>query len=260
MSGRFFSRISAFFSRVFWPLLLILLAVSLALVLWTGRPENAKYAEMACTFENRAPACLDSVRDWHEGLAFYDSSLSVTLDPLVSLKALLWDFWNIEFAGEGEAAIAHDAILPLRVLETRKSGCMGLSWLAMMVAEARGISLEVILLPGHVYLRYGKDDGRAQAGFAPKTVNLEPNRRGYTCTDEEYREKYKAGHWTGLEFKPLSASQFTGLAAFDMGNLYLENEPTRALRWYRLAEDLFPEYPGVKANQEVAKSRLPDSF
>ena len=239
-------------------MLVVLLAVSLTLVLWTGRPENAKYAEMACTFVNRTPACIDSVRDWREGLAFYDSSLSVTGDTLASLKSLLWEFWNIEFAGEGEASIAHDAILPLQVLETRRSGCMGLSWLAMMVAEAREIPLEVILLPGHVYLRYGKDDGRAQVGFAPRTVNLEPNRRGYTYTNEEYREKYKAGRWTGLEFKPLTPAQFAGLAAFDLGNLYLQTEPPRALRWYRLAGDLFPEYPGISENQKIAKSRLPD--
>lgn len=246
-----FSRISAFFSRAFWPLLLILLAVSLALVLWTGRPENVKYSEMACTFENRDPACVDSAYGWRDGLAFYDSSLSATGDTLASLKSLLWEFWNIEFAGAGEAAVAHDAILPLRVLETRKSGCMGLAWLAMMVAEARGIPLEPILLPGHVFLRY------APAGEPP--VNLEPNRRGYSYTDEEYREKYRDGNWTGLEFKPLTPAQFTGLAAFDMGNLYLQSEPPRALRWYRLAGDLFPEYPGIEANREVAKSRLPDS-
>lgn len=250
--------LSAIFSRAFWPLLVVLLAVSLALVLWTGRPENVRYTEMACTFENRAPACIDSVDAWREGLIFYDSSLSATRDTLASLKSLLWEFWNIEFAGEGEASIAHDAILPLQVLETRRSGCMGLAWLAMMVAEARGIPLDVILLPGHVYLRYGKDDGRAQVGFAPRTVNLEPNRRGYTYTNEEYREKYKAGHWTGLEFKPLTPAQFAGLAAFDLGNLYLQTEPPRALRWYRLADDLFPEYPGIDANREIAKSRLPD--
>lgn len=246
-----FSRISAFFSRAFWPLLLILLAVSLALVLWTGRPENVKYSEMACTFENRDPACVDSAYGWRDGLAFYDSSLSATGDTLASLKSLLWEFWNIEFAGAGEAAVAHDAILPLRLLETRKSGCMGLAWLAMMVAEARGIPLEPILLPGHVFLRY------APAGVPP--VNLELNRRGYSYTDEEYREKYRDGNWTGLEFKPLTPAQFTGLAAFDMGNLYLQSEPPRALRWYRLAGDLFPEYPGIEANREVAKSRLPDS-
>jgi len=240
------------FSWLFWPLLLILLAVSLVLVLWTGRPENGRYGEMACTFENHAPACLDSVREWHEGLAFYDSSLSATGDTLASLKSLLWEFWNIEFAGAGDSAVTAEAILPLRVLQRRKSGCMGLAWLAMMVAEARRLPLDAILLPGHVYLRYAPEGG------AP--VNLEPNRRGYSYTDDEYREKYREGRWTGLEFRALSASQFAGLAAFDMGNLYLDSEPPRALRWYRLAGDLFPEYPGIDVNRDIAKSRLPDRF
>jgi hypothetical protein len=108
-----------------------------------------------------------------------------------------------------------------------------------------------------VFLRYGKDDGRAQAGFAPKTVNLEPNRRGHSYTDEEYREKYKDGNWTGLEFRPLSPAQFVGLAAFDMGNLYLDSDVKRALTWYRMAEEFFPEYPGISVNQEIAKARLP---
>lgn len=246
------ARLSSIFSRFFWPLLLILLAVSLTLVLWTGRPENAKYGEMACAFENRDPACLGSVGAWREGLAFYDSSLSATGDTLASLKSLLWEFWNIEFAGAGDAAVSAEAILPLQVLERRKSGCMGLAWLAMMVAEVRKIPLEAILLPGHVFLRY------APADTPP--VNLEPNRRGYTYTDEEYREKYREGKWTGLEFRALTPAQFTGLAAFDMGNLYLEVEPPRALRWYRLAGDLFPDYPGIRVNQELAKSRLPDTL
>ena len=87
---------------------------------------------------------------------------------------------------------------------------------------------------------------------------MEPNRRGYSYTDEEYLEKYRRGKWTGLEFKPLLPSQFVGLAAFNMGNLYLDHDLRRALTWYRLAETFFPEYPGIKANQDVAKSRLPD--
>ena len=127
---------------------------------------------------------------------------------------------------------------------------MGLSWLAMMVAEARQLPLSVMMLPGHVFLRYGADSSTA--------INLEPNREGYSYTDAEYREKYKAGPWTGLEFKPLTPSQFVGLAAFNMGNLYLDSDLRRALTWYRMAEEFFSEYPGIKANQEIAKSRLPD--
>ena len=236
--------------KFFWPTLIIVFAASLALVLWSGRAENMGFRDAACSFEDRMPGCLDSVAEWNEGLAFFDSSLKVSGDTLQSLKRLLWEFWNIEFAGAGEAAVSENAILPIRVLQNRKSGCMGLAWLAMMVAEARQIPLAVMMLPEHVFLRYGVDPATA--------INLEPNREGYRYTDEEYREKYRNGPWTGLEFKPLSSMQFVGLAAFNMGNLYLDSDLRRALTWYRMAETFFPEYPGIKANQEIAKSRLPD--
>jgi len=242
------ARLSALAKRLFWPLLLIVLAASLALVLWSGQTERMSFKDAACSFEDKLPGCLDAVDSWNAGLAFYDSALNASGDTLQSLKALLWEYWNLEFAGAGDAAVTKEAILPLRVLETHKSGCMGLSWLAMMVAEARQIPLAVIMLPGHVFLRYGRDN----------TVNLEPNREGFSYTDEEYREKYKKGPWTGLEFKPLTSTQFVGLAAFNMGNLYLDSDLRRALTWYRMAETFFPEYPGIKVNQEIAKSRLPD--
>lgn len=234
--------------HLFLPLLVAIFAAALALLLWSGHTENVSYCNMACAFEERAPGCLDSIGEWNRGLAFFDSSLAASGDTLGSLKGLLWNFWNVEFAGAGEAAVEHDAVLPLRVLQNRKSGCMGLSWLALMVAEARHLPLKAILLPGHVFLRYGD------------SVNLEPNRRGYAYTDAEYREKYKDGTWTGLEFQPLSAAEFIGLAAFDIGNLYLESEPRRALTWYRMAEEFFGAYPGISVNQEVAKSRLPDAL
>ncbi|WP_173467112.1 transglutaminase family protein [Fibrobacter succinogenes] len=236
-------------SKLFWLLFLATLMIALPFLLWNGKSDSMSYREMACVFEERAPGCLDSIGDWHAGLAYFDSSVSVTHDTLQSLKNLLWQFWNIEFAGAGEAAVAKESVLPLRVLVNRKSGCMGLSWLALMVAEVRGLPLDAILLPGHVFLRYG-----SSGSF----VNLEPNRRGFTYTDDEYREKYQEGPWTGLEFKPLETRQFIGLAAFDIGNLYLENDIPRALTWYRMAEEFFPEYPGVGVNQAVAKSRLPD--
>ena len=246
----FFSRLRSLISRLFWPVLIVVFSVSLALILWSGRTEVAGYRDMACSFEDKLPGCLDSVAEWNDVLAFYDSALNASGDTLQSLKGLLWQYWAIQFAGAGDAAVARNAILPLRVLENKKSGCIGLSWLAMMVAEARQIPLSVILLPGHVYLRYGAD----RTAF----VNLEPNREGFSYTDDEYREKYRNGPWTGLEFKSLSPAQFTGLAAFNMGNLYLDSDLRRALTWYRMAETFFSEYPGIKANQDIAKSRLPD--
>ena len=237
--------------RFFWPVLIIVFAASLALVLWSGRAEKMSFRDAACSFEDKLPGCLDTVDSWNGGLAFYDSALNASGDTLQSLKNLLWDYWNLEFAGVGKPAVMRESILPLHVLKNQKSGCIGLSWLAMMVAEARQIPLAVIMLPGHVFLRYGADS---------LTVNLEPNRRGYSYSDAEYREKYKDGPWTGLEFIPLTSTQFVGLAAFNMGNLYLDNDLHRALTWYRMAEAFFSEYPGIKANQEFAKSRLPDSL
>ena len=244
------SLISRLSSRFFWPVLIVVFAASLTLVLWSGRAETMNFRDAACTFEDRLPGCLDSLESWNGGLAYFDSSLAMTGDTLWSLKSLLWTYWGLEFAGAGDAAVTAEAILPLHVLQMKKSGCMGLSWLAMMVAEARNLPLSVIMLPGHVFLRYGADSSTA--------INLEPNREGYSYSDAEYREKYKAGPWTGLEFKPLSPTQFVGLAAFNMGNLYLDSDLRRALTWYRMAEEFFAEYPGIKANQEIAKSRLPD--
>ena len=246
-SKKLSSIVSRLSSKLFWPALIIAFVVALSLILWSGSGKGVSYREMACAFEERTPSCLDSVSDWNEGLAYFDSSVAATHDTLGSLKNLLWNFWKIEFAGAGEAAIAKDAVLPLRVLENKKSGCMGLSWLALMVAEARHFRLDAILLPGHVFLRYD-------------SKNLEPNRRGYSYTDAEYREKYKDGNWTGLEFQPLEPQEFVGLAAFDIGNLYLENDVPRALTWYRMAEEFFPKYPGIAVNQSIAKSRLPDSL
>lgn len=245
--------------RFFWPVFIALVAVALTLVLWSGRTDFMGYRDMACVFEERSPGCIDSIADWNKGLAFYDSSVAVTQDPLQSLKSLLWDYWNVEFAGADSAASSKDVIFPLRVLKNRKSGCVGLAWLALMVAEARHLPVNAVLLPGHVFLRYGKqDDGRGQFGLKVKNENFEPNRRGYRYTDEEYREKYKNGNWTGLEFKPLSMREFVGLAAFDVGNLYLNSDPTQALTWYRMAEEFFPAYPGIEDNQNVAKSKLPN--
>ena len=238
-------------SKLFWSALFIAVVTALTLLLWSGSGKNVSYREMACVFEERAPSCLDSIPAWNEGLAFFDSSVAESRDTLNALKSLLWNFWNIEFAGAGEAAVSKESVLPLRVLENRKSGCMGLSWLALMVAESRQLRLNAILLPGHVFLRYESSN---------ESLNLEPNRRGYSYTDAEYREKYQKGPWTGLEFQPLKPKEFVGLAAFDIGNLYLETDIPRSLTWYRMAEEFFPEYPGIDANQTIAKNRLPNSL
>lgn len=231
------------FSKFFVPGILLVLAAIAMRVLLGAQGGNVSYLDMACSIEERPIGCQNSIDRWKEGILFFDSTLNASGDTLGSLKKLIWEYWDIKFAGAGDASVARESILPLQVLENKKSGCVGLSWLALMVAESRNIDLHGVLLPGHVFLRYG-------------STNVEPNRSGYSYTDDEYREKYKEGRWTGLELKPLSSSQFIGLAVFDLGNLYLGSDPSLALKWYRVAEELFPEYQGIEDNQKVAKSRL----
>lgn len=232
-----------------WIVLAILFALAFVwlYMLWGGRGGNVGLREMACSIEGLDLNCLESNNRWQAGLAFYDSTLSVTGDTLASLKSLLWNYWNIEFAGVGEASVSENAVLPLRVLQNQTSGCLGLSWLAMMVAEARNINLETILLPGHVFLRY-------------KNQNLEVNRRGYSYTDEEYRQKYNVTAETPFAFTSLTSAQIVGLAVFDLGNVHLKSDPKKALIWYRVAEEFFPDYPGIGVNQKVAKQKLEATF
>ena len=54
-------------SKLFWPALIIAFVVALSLILWSGGGKGVSYREMACTFEERAPGCLDSLRSWNEG-------------------------------------------------------------------------------------------------------------------------------------------------------------------------------------------------
>ena len=101
--------------KLFWPCLVLLLTVAFAVALWSGRAAEPTYVEMACLFEERSPGCVDSLADWKSGLAFYDSAVAVSRDPLKSLTALLWDYWNIEFAGYGLAQVAPRKILQLLI-------------------------------------------------------------------------------------------------------------------------------------------------
>lgn len=36
----------------------------------------------------------------------------------------------------------------------------------------------------------------------------------------------------------------------------MDLNPRQALAWYRMAEEFFPEYPGISVNQEILKQRV----
>ncbi len=222
--------------------LFLMLIVALMLVLAPNRGQNISLISSACTFDDFEPQCFARNPTWNEGLFYFDSVLFETKDTLFSVKSMLWDFWNLEFPGEEDATIP-SSILPGRALEFKKSGCVGTTWLALMLAEARNIRIEAILVPGHMYFRVNG-------------VNVEPNRNGYHYSDEEYRQKYADGSWSGYEFRPLYKKQFLGLVAFNMGNYFLDSEPEIALAWYKIASEFFPAYPGVDKNRRLAIEKI----
>lgn len=226
---------------------LFLILVFSVLFFFLRNSSVLSYAEAACAFSGQKESCFADNVVFNKGLKYFRGQVrgkTSYTDTLNALKDLLWskDGWNLQFAGAGAPAVREESVLPLRVLARDSSGCFGLVWLAMMVAEKENIALEAILLPGHVTLRY-------------HGIYMEPNRQGFAYTEEEYREKYAVGPWTGLEFRPLLRNEFLGLAAFNIGNSYLSLDVQKALSWYRMAEDLFPAYPGIAINRKIALER-----
>lgn len=225
---------------------IVVLAVTAALVLCCPKDaEQVSMLDTACTFDGHEPGCMDSVASWNRGLEFYDSVLASSGDTLLAVRSLFWNFWDLSFAGM-ENAGDPNTILPLRLLEKKRSSCTGVVWLALMLREVRGIELNAYMLPGHVFFRVNG-------------VNLEPNRAGFSYTDDEYRKKYAVdgrGVWAGYEFKPLQKRQFLGLIAFNLGNAELEHHPEKALAWYKIAGEFFPAFPGIEVNRKIALKRL----
>lgn len=222
---------------------LVVTAVTAALLLCCPKDaEPISLRDAACTFEGLEPGCVDSLETWNRGLDFFDSVLEKSGDTVLAVRSLFWNFWDLRFAGASNTDDPK-TVLPLRVLAEKRSSCMGVVWLALMLREVRDLRMDAYMLPGHVFFRVNG-------------VNLEPNRAGYSYTDDEYRKKYAAGVWVGYEFQPLQKRQFLGLAAFNLGNAELELHPEKALLWYKISGEFFPAFPGIEVNRQIALKKL----
>lgn len=228
-------------------LFLAVFACVAAVSFWigAGKTEAVSLRAAACTFEGAEPSCMDSFAPWTSGLAHFDSVLLQTGDTVEAVGNLFWNYWNLRFVGRERAGLS-SAILPRRILSSGISACVGTTWLALMLGEARGLRIDAILLPGHIFFRVNG-------------VNMEPNRSGYFYTDREYRQKYASGPWTGYEFAPLYRKQFLGIVAFNLGNSFLESDAAKALGWYKVAGEFFPAYPGIERNRILAMKKLGQS-
>ncbi len=220
----------------------VVIVTASCLFFGTKKTAPLSLREAACAFEDSEASCIDSLDAWKDGLLYFDSVLAVTGDTVGAVKSLFWNHWNLRFIGQ-ERSGNPEAIFPRRVLESGISSCVGATWLALMLKEARNIRIDAILLPGHIF-------------FRTCDINMEPNRSGFSYTDAEYRRKYAAGPWTGYEFSPLHKRQFLGIVAFNLGNALLNTEPGKALAWYKVASEFFPAYPGIETNRILALKRL----
>lgn len=227
------------------PILLFsacLMSIIIAFQALTPSKKEKSLVEAACTFANLEPQCFESNETWKEGLAYYDSVLAISHDTISAVKSLFWEHWQLKFAGADHAQTP-EVILPTKILEEKNTSCVGVSWLALMLAEVRGIQAQAYLIPGHMY-------------FSVNGRNFEPNREGFNYSHEEYRKKYAAGSWDAAMQKALYRNQFLGIVAFNLGNAKLESDPQAALAWYKVAAEFFPAYPKIRDNRRIALRKL----
>lgn len=224
--------------KIIFFLFILLSLVAMLWMLFYGA--SYSYQNAACFYNQESTNCLLESKEWQEGRSVFYNELQTNKDTLNALIKVLYETWNIDF----DSSNALSSLYPLEVLKTQKAGCMGFAWLSLMLAEEFGFSLEVVMLPAHVFLRYNG-------------INLEPNRKAHTYSDREYQEKYKEGPWTGLEWKALSKKEFLGLVAFNIGNHFMYSDSKQALVWYKMAKSLFPAYPGISINRNWILQNTP---
>ncbi len=140
-----------------------------------------------------------------------------------------------------------DNYLPDRVLARRCGNCLGLTVLALAVAERLGMPLHGVYLPSHCFLRYEGGGGR---------INIETAEKGADWSDARYAEMFgvtadrpylrslRNGEMVGVYLKSLGAA------------LSRDGRDDEALALYRCASHCAPEVPDVPYNAGVSYQKL----
>jgi hypothetical protein len=149
----------------------------------------------------------------------------------------------------GDAAIVFDTIttramvdlMPEHLLQSHKGACVSISFLALLLAERSGIAVQVISVPGHVFLRFSGNE------------NWESNRSGYRYRDEEYLAKYSI---SAEQLKPLTPKQFEGVFRYELGNRSAASgDAVVASRFYMQAYGLWQD-PSVAGNWALLLEKM----
>ncbi len=181
---------------------------------------------------------LDSASDSLKLSLRGDSASPAAAD---SILVLVYRRWGMAFDPRDTAT---EALLPHRVFENRKGGCLGVSLIILMVAERVGCPLYGVMLPGHFFARF--DNGA-------KRFNIEPNKAGCCHPDDYYRSRYPLERMPWYVMANLTRDQTAGMLCYNAGCLCLrhhKDEP--AILLLREARNRLPEFGEAKGNLALA--------
>ncbi len=140
-----------------------------------------------------------------------------------------------------------DNFLPHRVLTRKKGNCLGLSVVALSLAERTGLPLRGVYLPGHAFVRYESEGIR---------INLEFADEGRERSDERYAEEFRLG--PGRPYlRTLGGGEMISVYLKSVGAAWSRiGDEEKALRCYLSSAVLYPELPDPWYNAGVAFRKL----
>ena len=176
------------------------------------------------------------------------------LEKLKALSAFSYGEIGFRFDPEANAAAARRAVNSFyretvnyeswpQLLSEKEGICAGLSALYMALAEEAGIELYPVFAPGHVYLRYEKNNVR---------VNIETTLAGRFMEDAYYAKKSQSAgsncYTKTMPREAISSALFSNLGShYDAKGRYAE-----ALILHEKSVKLNPDLPEARANLSAA--------
>jgi tetratricopeptide (TPR) repeat protein len=122
--------------------------------------------------------------------------------------------WKMAFDPQDDVI---ESVLPHSALRSGKGNCMGVSLMILILAERLNCPIYGVVLPGHFFCRY--DDGASK-------INIEPNRNGFSHSDDYYRMKYLSQNESWYSLEKLSKTGTIGVFYYTIGTLFLRrNDP-----------------------------------
>lgn len=147
------------------------------------------------------------------------------------LKTILFKKQDIAF--DSVVYTAKD-IFPDKVWKSKKGFCLPISLIVLISAEYLGLKAQPIAMPGHVFVRFHIfAENKKESQF----LNLEPNRRGYSYTDQEYSMKYQLDPKIQRVMQPLTIEEFKGMYYYEYAKILQRGKlfKNQALKYYEEA-------------------------